>query len=73
MIKCFNLRFFIVERDEIPLNRAWKMFVKNTLSNYTNKTFENSDTCNFFINITLDYEQDIEVLTIKAKIFIKIT
>ncbi|KRT85572.1 hypothetical protein AMK59_2769 [Oryctes borbonicus] len=47
------------ENGEIPLNRVWKIFVKHALGKYLGKIFENSDTCDFFINVTMEYEQDI--------------
>lgn len=51
----------ILEKEEVPLNRAWKIFIKDKLAVNINKQFQNSDTCDFSINIFLDYEDDVEV------------
>lgn len=40
------------------------MFVRNELATYLGKEFENSDTCNFSINIHMDYVKDVEVLNL---------
>lgn len=45
----------------MQLNKAWKMFIKNKLKEHINKEFENSDTCEFSVNISVCYEDDIEV------------
>ncbi|XP_065155524.1 tRNA pseudouridine synthase Pus10 [Atheta coriaria] len=54
--------FFTDDKLEIPINRVWKMFVKNPLAKTLNKTFQSSDIGDFFINITTDYIDDIEEL-----------
>ncbi|KAI4461840.1 hypothetical protein MML48_5g00009058 [Holotrichia oblita] len=50
------------ENTEIPLNRVWKVFVKNELGRCLQKEFENSDTCNFSINVAMSYPLDTEEL-----------
>lgn len=40
------------------------MIVKNKLAKFINKKFENSDICEFFINIAMDYEKNVEVSNI---------
>nr|XP_022903062.1 putative tRNA pseudouridine synthase Pus10 [Onthophagus taurus] len=50
--------FFTEGNKEIPLNRAWKMFVKASISKYLLKDFETSDSCDFAINISYDHKDD---------------
>lgn len=57
----FKVQIFFVEKEDVALNKAWKMVVKNTLAKCINKKFENSDICEFSINITMDYEKNVEV------------
>lgn len=52
---------FIIEKEDLPLNKAWKMVVKDKLASHIHKKFENSDICDFFINITMNYENNLEV------------
>lgn len=59
--KQFKTNNLFVDRQEIPLNKAWKIFFKGKLAAYLNKTFENSDICEFSINISMDYDGNAEV------------
>ncbi|KAK5645332.1 hypothetical protein RI129_006632 [Pyrocoelia pectoralis] len=47
--------FYIDDIEEIPLNKAWKLIIKDKISEKLGINFENSDICNFSINVTMDY------------------
>lgn len=51
----------ILDILETQLNRAWKWLIREKLEVKLNKTFESSETCDFSINIVLNYELDEQV------------
>lgn len=57
---------------ETQINKAWKWTIRYKLAEKLHKTFENSETCDFAINIIMGYEFDTEVCTnynIEVKIY----
>lgn len=54
-------KYFTEEKVDIPLNKAWKIMVKDKLVKHINKKFENSDICDFSINISMDYDENTTV------------
>lgn len=54
------IKFPLVDAEEVALNKTWKLLIKNKLSTKLNKEFENSVTCEFSINIVMDYANDKE-------------
>lgn len=56
--------FYLEDVEEIPLNKAWKLIIKDKLSKKLNIAFENSDVCNFSINIIMDYSENKEELSV---------
>lgn len=49
-------------KEDIQLNKAWKVIIKDRLGAFINKTFENSAVCDFSVNICMDYENNLEVI-----------
>ncbi|XP_017775373.1 PREDICTED: putative tRNA pseudouridine synthase Pus10 [Nicrophorus vespilloides] len=56
--------FFNEENQEIPINRAWKMFVSPKLAEKIQKEFQNSDICEFSINVSTGYDEETEELLV---------
>lgn len=54
------IEFVLVDAEEVALNKTWKLLIKNRLLTKLNKEFENSVTCEFSINIVMDYVNDKE-------------
>lgn len=54
---------FLLDKEDVALNKAWKMIVKETLAKSINKKFENSDICEFSINICMEYEKNMDVIS----------
>lgn len=46
---------------ETQLNKVWKWIIKDKLEIKLNKQFESSETCDFSVNIILNYELDVQV------------
>ncbi|GLV36657.1 uncharacterized protein CBL_02508 [Carabus blaptoides fortunei] len=59
--------FYTFETMETQINKAWKWAIRHRLAEKLNKTFENSETCDFAINIIMGYEFDTEELSVLLK------
>ncbi|KAB0795544.1 hypothetical protein PPYR_07543 [Photinus pyralis] len=58
--------FYLDDIEEIPLNKAWKLIIKDKISEKLGIAFENSDICNFSINVVMDYaDNDQEIRIVK--------
>ncbi|KAF5300240.1 hypothetical protein FQR65_LT09194 [Abscondita terminalis] len=60
--------FYVNDVEEIALNKAWKLIIKDKLCQKLNMAFENSDICNFSINIVMDYSENQEELSVMKKL-----
>lgn len=59
--------FFCSDVLETQLNKAWKWVIRDRLESRIGKTFEQSDTCDFSINIILGYDSDSDELAVLPK------
>lgn len=54
------------DKEDIQLNKAWKVIIRDRLGAFFNKVFESSAVCEFSVNICVDYENNAEVIILSA-------